>query len=52
MEYKKKFMKRIPLDVQKDEYDQIKAAADHAGMSVNGFIRKTLQAAIAAFKRG
>ena len=40
--YAKKNLKRIPLDVQKDKYDTIKAAADMAGESVNGYIKKAI----------
>ncbi len=42
MEYAKSKLKRIPLDVQKEKYDQIKAAADAAGETVNGFIKKAI----------
>ena len=42
MEYAKKNLKRIPLDVQKEKYDEIKAAAEAAGESVNGFIKKAV----------
>ena len=40
--YAKKAIKRIPLDVQKEKYDQIKAAADLAGETVNGYIKKAI----------
>lgn len=40
LEYAKKKLKRIPLDVQKEKYDEIKAAA--AGESVNGYIKKAI----------
>ena len=40
--YAKDNLKRIPLDVTKDKYDQIKAAADTAGESVNGFIKRAI----------
>lgn len=40
--YAKKNLKRIPLDVQKEKYDAIKAAADSAGESVNGYIKKAI----------
>ena len=33
--YAKKNLKRIPLDVQKEKYEEIKAAAESAGESVN-----------------
>lgn len=39
MEYAKTKLKRIPLDVQKEKYEEIKAAADEAGESVNGYIK-------------
>lgn len=41
-QYRKDHFKRIPLDVQKEKYDQIKAAADNAGESVNGYIKKSI----------
>lgn len=42
MNYAKTKLKRIPLDVQKEKYEQIKAAADLTGESVNGYIKKLL----------
>ena len=46
MEYNKQYakekLKRVPLDVQKDKYVQIKAAADDAGMKVNGYIKEAI----------
>ena len=42
MEYAKKNLKRIPLDVQIEKYAEIKAAAEAAGESVNGFIKKAV----------
>lgn len=39
MKYKEKNIKRIPLDVQKEKYEEIKAAAEAAGESVNGYIK-------------
>lgn len=41
-DYAKKNLKRIPLDVQKDKYGEIKAAADAANESVNGYIKKAI----------
>lgn len=41
-DYIKQNIKRIPLDVQKEKYDEIKAAAEAAGESVNGFIKKAV----------
>ena len=40
--YKRTHFKRIPLDVQKVKYEEIKAAADQAGESVNGYIKKAI----------
>lgn len=42
IEYAKNKLKRIPLDVQKEKYEEIKAAATAAGESVNGYIKKQL----------
>lgn len=49
-EYAKKNFKRIPLDVQKSEYDEIKAAADAAGETVNGYIKKAIRDRMALTK--
>ena len=40
--YAKTNLKRIPLDVQKEKYDQIKAAADTAGDKVNSYIKRAI----------
>lgn len=40
--YNAAHVKRIPLDVQKDQYEQIKAHADQRGESVNGFIKRAI----------
>ena len=45
--YKKENIKRIPLDVQKDKYDEIKAAADKCGESVNGYIKAAIDKRLA-----
>ena len=42
IEYAKAKLIRIPLDVQKDKYEEIKAAAGRAGESVNGYIKKSI----------
>ena len=39
IKYAKENLKRIPLDVQKEKYEEIKAAAEAAGESVNGYIK-------------
>jgi predicted HicB family RNase H-like nuclease len=40
--YAKKSLKRIPLDVQKNKYEEIRTAAQNAGESVNGYIKKAI----------
>lgn len=40
--YKKENIKRIPLDVQNEKYDQIKEAATAAGETVNGYIKRAI----------
>ena len=40
--YAKTHLKRVPLDVTKEKYDAIKAAADANGESVNGFIKAAI----------
>ncbi len=42
MEYAKTKLKRIPLDVQKEKYEEIKTAADAAGESINGYIKSAI----------
>ena len=43
IEYAKKNLKRIPLDVTKEKYLEIKAMAEESGESVNGFIKKAIE---------
>ena len=43
IQYAKSKLKRIPRDVQKEEYEQIKAAADAAEESVNGYIKQAIR---------
>lgn len=38
--YKKRAVRRVALEMQHEDYDGLKAAADAAGESVNGFIKK------------
>lgn len=42
VKYKEKNIKRIPLDVQKEKYEEMKAAADAAGEKVNTYIKKAI----------
>lgn len=43
LDYHKEKIKRVPLDMPKAQYDRIKAAADAAGESVNGYIKKAVE---------
>lgn len=45
--YNQAHLKRIPLDVQKEHYERIKAHAESRGESVNGFIKRAVDEAIA-----
>lgn len=42
MQYAKDKLKRIPLDVQLEKYEQIKKTAADAGETVNGYIKKAI----------
>lgn len=42
LNYAKEKLKRIPLDVRKEKYEQIKQAAERCGESVNGYIKKAI----------
>ena len=40
--YKAGNIKRVPLDMQKSRYEEIKAHAEVRGESVNGFIKRAI----------
>lgn len=42
LKYNKEHIKRIPLDVQKEEYTRIQEHAAARGESVNGFIKRAI----------
>lgn len=44
--YKRSKIKRIPLDMQITDYEKVKAAAENIGESVNGFIKRAIEARI------
>ncbi len=48
--YEREKLKRIPLDVQKTEYERIAAAAANVGETVNGYIKKAIRARMDAEK--
>ena len=41
--YAKEKLKRVPLDVQKEQYEQIKAAAGAADQPVNAYIKQAVR---------
>lgn len=41
--YKKKNIKRVPLDMQKADYEQLKAAAEARGEKVNEYIKNAIK---------
>lgn len=44
--YKKEKLKRIPLEVSLEKYDEIKQHADSRSESVNGFIKRAIDQTI------
>lgn len=42
IDYAKKNLKRIPLDVQKEQYEIIKVHAESRSETVNGFIKRAI----------
>lgn len=42
LQYAKDKLKRIPLDVKKAKYEEIKAAAEAAGEPINSYIKKAI----------
>ena len=47
-EYTREHLKRIPLNVQLSEYEQIRAAAGAAKESVNGYIKESVRRRMAS----
>ena len=41
--YKSKNIKRVPLDMQIEEYERVKAAADSVGEKVNQYIKQAIR---------
>ena len=42
VDYAKKNIKRVPLDMQKDDFDKLQAAASAAGEKVNTYIKRAI----------
>ena len=51
IEYAKTHLKRIPLDVTKEKYQEIKNTATEVDESVNGFIKKAIDLRIKDIKK-
>ena len=43
IQYAKENLKRVPLDVKKEDFEKIKEAATAAGESVNGYIKTAIR---------
>ena len=43
VEYAKNNVKRVPLDMQKSDYDHLKAVANSCGERVNEYIKKAIR---------
>lgn len=41
--YKAENIKRVPLDMQKSEYEELRLAAEAAGEKVNQYIKKAIR---------
>lgn len=41
-DYKKKNIKRVPLDMQRTEYEKLFQEAAKAGLTVNGYIKEAI----------
>lgn len=42
LKYAKEKLKRVPLDLTKEKYQEVKDAAERSGSSVNGFIKTAI----------
>lgn len=46
IEYAKTHLKRVPLDLRIDKYNEIKVHAEKQGESLNGFVKRAIEEAI------
>lgn len=46
IQYKRDHIKRVPLDLQLEEYEQVKAYTESTGETVNGFIKRAIREAM------
>lgn len=52
LKYAREKMRRVPLDMQKFEYDRLKTAADAVHEPVNTFIKKSISLRIKLLSEG
>lgn len=50
LKYKKENLKRVPLDLKKEKFEELKEIAEKNGYSVNGFIKESIQEKIHKLK--
>lgn len=43
LEYAKRNLKRVPLDLPKEQYEKLKEVAKESGESINGYIKKAIE---------
>lgn len=43
IEYKKKYLKRVPLDLPLSQYESVKSHCQERSESVNGFIKRAIE---------
>ena len=43
LEYAKRNLKRVPLDLPKEQYEKLKEVAQESGESINGYIKKAIE---------
>lgn len=51
LKYAKEKLKRVPLDLEKEEYEQLLVVARSVNMSINGFIKAAINEKISNEKR-
>lgn len=52
IEYAKKNLKRVPLDLPIEKYNIVKSHADSKGESLNGFIKRAIDETMERDKKG
>ena len=43
IKYAKENLRRVPLDLKKEDYERLKRIADASGESINGFIKEAIE---------